>query len=73
MITAKEHVIAVLKEIPDDCTMGDLLYHLYVSYRVGSGLKDIEEGRVVPQAQAEERYRKWKAGRSSGRNQRSEI
>jgi hypothetical protein len=62
-MTAKETVRALLDRLPDDCSLEDVLYHLYVVQAVGAGLSDIEASRVVPHDEvAAELRRKWLLG-----------
>ena len=51
----KEKVKQMLKGLPDNVTMEDIHYHLYVRQKVEKGLKDIREGRFFTQAEAEYR------------------
>ncbi len=53
MNAAKESAIALIRSLPDDCTIEDIQYHLAVRRKVEEGLKAIEEGRVVTQEEAE--------------------
>jgi len=49
--------------MPDDCTLDDVLYHLYVVRAVESGLADVAAGRTLPHQQvAEELRKKWQLG-----------
>jgi len=52
MASAKEQVMAVLARLPDDCTVEDVLYELYVLDRVEQGMQAVEEGRVVSHDEA---------------------
>lgn len=62
-MTTKETVRALLERLPDDCSLDDVLYHLYVVQAVGEGLADAEAGRVIPHAEvAEQLRRKWLLG-----------
>ena len=62
-MTAKETVRALLDRLPDDCSLDDVLYHLYVVQAVGEGLSDAEAGRVKPHDEvAAELRRKWLLG-----------
>lgn len=61
MSTAKEDVRQILDRLPEDATYEDIQYHIYVRQKVEKGLKDVEEGRVVSQAEAEARMEKWLA------------
>lgn len=59
MNAAKESVEALLDKLPDDCTLEDVQYHLYVLEKVQRGVTVAEERGVVPQAEAEARLAKW--------------
>lgn len=62
-MTTKETVLAVLERLPDDCTIEDVQYHLYVTQAIAAGLADSEAGRVVPHEHvAAELRRKWLTG-----------
>lgn len=57
--TAKNEVRRILDEIPDDVTLEDIQYHIYVCQKVERGLKDADAGRVLTQAEVERRMAKW--------------
>lgn len=59
MQTAKEITLEVLRSLPDDCTLDDIQYHLYVRRSVERGLQDIEEGRVYSVDEMEQRVGQW--------------
>jgi len=59
MSTAKEEVEALLDKLPDDCSLEDIQYHLYVLEKVRHGLDVAETQGTVTQAEAEERLSKW--------------
>ena len=64
MAEAKTVVRDLLERLPDDCSLDDVLYHLYVVRKVQEGLEDVDGGRCVPHDQvAEELRRKWQIGR----------
>ncbi|MEH2326251.1 MAG: hypothetical protein V7K32_22360 [Nostoc sp.] len=60
MNTTKEKVQSLLKQLPDDCSIEDIQYHLYVIDKVSRGLEaaDDIEGAIA-QEEAEERLSKW--------------
>ena len=65
MAQTKETVKALLDRLPDDCTLDDVLYHLYVIQAVESGLEDVAQRQVIPHdVVAETLRRKWQAGRA---------
>lgn len=56
----KETVRELLDRLPDDCTLDDVLYHLYVIQTVGRGLDDVDAGRIIPHDEvSRELRRKW--------------
>ena len=62
-MTTKETVRALLDRLPDDCSLDDVLYHLYVVQAIGRGLADSEAGRVIPHEQVvADLRRKWQLG-----------
>ena len=62
-MTAKDTVRALLDRLPNDCSLDDVMYHLYVVQAVGRGLADDEAGRVIPHEQvAADLRRKWLLG-----------
>jgi predicted transcriptional regulator len=57
--TAKKEVSELLSRLPDDCSIEDIQYHLYVMQKVERGLRDVSEGRVHTQQEIEARMSKW--------------
>ena len=59
MNTAKEEVHALLSRLPDDCSLEDIQYHLYVIEKVRNGLDIAETQGTVSQEEVEQRLGKW--------------
>ena len=59
METAKEEAIQLIRRLPDDTTLEDIQYHLYVQQKVRRGMQDVEEGRVYTQEEVEKRMKRW--------------
>ena len=59
MQTAKQEVQQLLDELPDDATLEDIQYHLYVKQKVAQGVADAAAGRVLSQDEIEQRFAKW--------------
>jgi len=55
---AKQTVRDLLDKLPDDCSIEDVLYHLYVLQRVSQGLTDVDAGRVISHSQVQEELRR---------------
>lgn len=62
-MSTKDAVRALLDRLPDDCTLDDVQYHLYVTQTVARGDADRQAGRTISHAQVEaEMRRKWLVG-----------
>jgi predicted transcriptional regulator len=62
-MTDKDKVRALLDRLPDDCSLDDVQYHLYVVQATARGEADEHAGRVIPHEQvAAELRRKWLLG-----------
>ena len=62
-MTTKQQVRAVLDQLPDDCSLEDVLYHLYVLQAVQGGRADVAAGRTMTHEQVERELReKWVLG-----------
>ena len=61
MQTAKQEVQELLDELPDDATLEDIQYHLYVKQKIAQGLADVAAGRILSQDEIELRFAKWLA------------
>jgi predicted transcriptional regulator len=59
MPSAKQEAIELIQSLPDDSTLEDIQYHLYVRQKVLRGLRDVEEGRFQTQEDVEKRMKKW--------------
>jgi predicted transcriptional regulator len=55
----KQAVLEMIHRLPEDASLEDIQYHLFVLQKVERGLNDAEAGRVVPQDEVEERLQKW--------------
>ncbi len=58
--TAKEVVQAVLKRLPDNASLADIMYELYVEEKIAQGLKDAVTGNWVTQDEARALVAKWR-------------
>ena len=59
MSTPKEEVRKLLDQLPDDSSLEDIQYHIYVREKIERGLTDVSEGRALSQAEVERRASKW--------------
>lgn len=62
-LEVKKTVRELLERLPDDCTLDDVLYHLYVVQAVQLGRQDVADGRVIPHDEVAQQLRKkWLSG-----------
>ena len=54
----KRTVRELLERLPDDCTIDDVLYHLYVLQSIARGRNDVENGRTLSHDEVAEQLRK---------------
>ena len=60
---AKQTVREILDRLPDDCSLDEVLYHLYVVQAVRRGKSDVDAGRTVTHDEvARELRKKWLIG-----------
>ena len=59
MSTAKEEVQALLSKLPDDCSIEDIQYHLYVIEKVRNGLEAADTQGTIEHEQIEKQFGKW--------------
>ena len=59
MATAKQDARKILDGLPEEASLEDIQYHLYVLQRVRRGREDVEAGRVVSQDEIDKRLARW--------------
>ena len=59
MNTAKSEVASMLETLPDDSSLEDIQYHLYVLEKVKRGVERAESEGTVSHTEAKQRLEKW--------------
>lgn len=59
MASVKQVVRDVLDSLPDDCSLEDVQYELYVRQRVAEGERSADAGERVPHEQVMREAREW--------------
>jgi hypothetical protein len=59
MHIVKETVPRLLDDLPDNVSLEDIRYQIYIREKIERGLRDVEAGRVVDQDEAKRRMAKW--------------
>lgn len=59
MTTEKENILEMIKTLPNDVSMEDIIEAIYVRQKIEKGLKDSEEGKLFTHEEAKEHLAKW--------------
>lgn len=59
MSSVKQEVEQLLHKLPENCSLEDIQYHLYVLEKVRRGLEDAREQSTVSQQEAEASLGSW--------------
>lgn len=59
MQTTKQEVTSLLEKLPDDSSLEDVQYHLYVIEKIRRGIERAEGEGVLSQEQTEQHLKKW--------------
>ena len=55
MKTAKDEIRELLELLPEDTSLEDIQYHIYVRQKIQKGLDAAREGKVISQEEVESR------------------
>lgn len=59
MKTGKEEVRELLENLPDNASLDDIQYHIYVRQKILKGLEAARKGEVISQEEVERRMARW--------------
>jgi hypothetical protein len=59
MSTIKGEFESLISRLPDDCSLEDIQYHLYVLEKVHRGLEAADSKGAIPQEEVERIVDKW--------------
>jgi predicted transcriptional regulator len=48
VVNNKQAALKIIEQMPDDVSLEDIMYELYFRRRVDRGLKESEEGKLIP-------------------------
>jgi hypothetical protein len=60
MVSIKQEVTELLERLPDDCSIEDIQYHLYVLEKIRRGLEDVEQGQTLAHADVVQKLSRWR-------------
>lgn len=59
MDTIKDQVESILSRLPDNCTLEDVQYHLYVIEKIRGSIDRADTQGTLTQEDVERRLKKW--------------
>ena len=54
MLGLKEQVIRIIQDLPEEASLDDMMEELYFKSQVDAGLKELDEGKGIPQEEVEQ-------------------
>ncbi len=54
----KEDIIKLIQELPDDATLEDIQYHLFVKQKLLKAEEQIKRGKIIPHNEVMEKAKK---------------
>jgi predicted transcriptional regulator len=58
-VSTKDAVLEMIRKLPDNVTLADIMAELYFRQKVDQGLAELDAGKGVPHDQAREQLQKW--------------
>ena len=58
-MTAKDRIVEIMQDLPDDVTFEDALYEIYVAFKIERGLEQANKGKGIPHEEAKQRFAEW--------------
>lgn len=59
MAKVKDKVIQMIKSLPEDISIDEIIAELYFKLQVDAGLRELDEGKGIPHEKIEKRMSKW--------------
>jgi len=59
VVTVKDQLKSILDRLPDDATLEDVQYQIYVLQKVNRGLREADAGDSMSQEDFERRIQRW--------------
>ncbi len=58
-MSTKDAVIEMIRRLPEDATVDDIMYELYVRKKVLSSLDDLDDGKGIPHEEVQKEFARW--------------
>ena len=61
-MTAKDEILELMEQLPNDATLEDAIERLIILYKVRQGLEQLDNGEGISHEGAKRRIRQWSQG-----------
>jgi len=58
-MSTKEEVLKLIKSLPEDVSMDDIMEELYVKLKIDKGIQELDAGKVVSHEIVKDKLGKW--------------
>lgn len=58
-MTTKELVIELIRKMPEDATLTDIMEELYIRQKIDVGLRQLDAGETLEHAEVKQRMARW--------------
>lgn len=58
-MSTKEEVIKLIKDLPENVTLEDIMRELYVRTKIEKGIQELNAGKVISHDEVKEKLGKW--------------
>lgn len=58
-MSTRDAVIEMIRRLPEDATVDDIMYELYVRKKITASLEDLDNGKGVPHEQVQGEFARW--------------
>ena len=55
MGSVRDEAKKIIADLPDDASWEDLMYRIYVRKKIADGVRDADEGRLIPHEEVKKR------------------
>lgn len=59
IVSTKEEVIRLIKDLPENATLEDIMRELYVRSKIEKGIQELDAGKAVSHDEVKEKLGKW--------------
>lgn len=59
LIIAKQQILDLIKDLPEELEIDEIMYRLYLRQKLDSAEKDVQEGRLLSHEEVVKETSKW--------------